>query len=76
MGVVDHFKSAKKKLCFFFFSLFIVNFTKPMKVFKKRWNNGSRVVGNVKYLVLFCGVLDSGFVDFLWSIRGLLYSSV
>jgi hypothetical protein len=35
-----------------------------MKIFKKWWNNGSKVVGDVKYLVLFCGVLDSGFVDF------------
>jgi hypothetical protein len=48
-----------------FFSLFIVNFTIPMKIFKKWWNNGSKVVGDVKYLVLFCGVLDSDFVDFL-----------
>jgi len=39
-------------------------------------DNGSKVVGDVKYLVLFFGVLDSGFEDFLLSIRGLLYSSV
>ncbi len=44
--------------------------------FQEVVDNGSKVVGDVKYLVLFCGVLDSGFEDFLLSIRGLLYSSV
>jgi hypothetical protein len=42
-----------------------MNFTIPIKVFKKWWNNASKVVGDVKCLMLFCGVLDNGFLDFL-----------
>lgn len=65
-----------KTFVFVFFFIIHCELYYTNEGFQEVVDNGSKVVGDVKYLVLFFGVLDSGFEDFLLSIRGLLYSSV